>query len=297
MDAADYPMRQYTPEEMAVQFSPAAWHPDREATLAGHIAHGAEVAERLHPLKDVRYGPGPLQTMDIFPARKKGSPLCIALHGGLWRGSDKRAFLYFGERLAEAGIGYFVLNFDMCPAIDIEGIIQQVRDATAWIHHNAAEYQCDPAQMFVFGHATGAQLGAELLTCDWKAYPGFDPSALRGSLLVSGLYDLRYFTKLKLNETLKLTAESAARCSPLLKEILVKSPIAISVAANETPEFIEQTRDMAVATVKAGISTNFRIVPDVGHFDILDSMLTPDSVLYADFIQMVDQAKAAPGRT
>jgi len=283
-------MRKYAPARMAIEFSPAAWHSDREATLARHIAHGAEVAERLHPLKDVRYGPGPLQTMDIFPARTKDSPLCIALHGGLWNVSDKRAFLFLGERLAEVGMGYFVINFDMCPAIDIEGIIKQVRDATAWIHREADKYQCDPMQIYVFGHATGAHLGAALLTCDWEAYPGFKSSALRGSLLVSGLYDLRYFTELPINKTLRLTPESAARCSPLLEQIHVKSPIAISAAANETPEFIAQTQDMAVAAVRAGVPTNFRVLPDCGHFDILDTLLRPDSVLFSDFMSLVKQA-------
>ncbi len=282
-------MRDYTPERLLIEFSPAAWHPGYEATLAGQAEHGAHVAKGLSPLIDVRYGPGPLQTMDIFPGPTPSAPACIVFHGGLWHRSDKRFFLFSAEPLVAAGMACFVVNFDHCPGIDLDGIVRQVRDAAAWVQREGHKYQCDPSRIYLFGHATGAHLAATLLTCDWNAWPDFDPGALSGSLLVSGLYDLRYFPQLPINEILKLTPEAAARCSPLLAALHVKAPMIIAAAAGETPEFIAQSRDMADAAAKAGAAVKLQIVDGVGHFDILDTLSDLESPLMRDFIALVNR--------
>jgi arylformamidase len=280
-------LREYADDQLDLQFSPAAWHPDREKTLAHHIDHGAEVADRLHAVKDVRYGNGPLQTMDIFPGPVERSPVCIAFHGGFWRTSDKKAFAFLGERMAKHGVGYFVVNFDMCPAVDIGTIIHQVHEALAWIQLHAGEYACDPSRMYLFGHATGAHLAASLLAGTSIGLPQFDRRALLGALLISGLYDLRRVPQLKVNQTLKLTPGAALLYSPLFGVHAIRTPIIIGVAANETPEFIAQSKDMAEATVRAGVSTQFRLVPDCGHFDILDTLLSPGEGLFSDFMHLI----------
>jgi len=38
---------------------------------------------------DVRYGPGPLQTLDVFRATGARPPLHLYFHGGYWRAYDK----------------------------------------------------------------------------------------------------------------------------------------------------------------------------------------------------------------
>jgi len=280
-------LRGYPDGQLDLQFSPAAWHADRERTLAHHIRYGAEVADRLHAFRDIRYGSGPLQTMDIFPGPVARAPICIALHGGFWRTSDKKAFLFLGERLAEQGVGYFVINFDMCPAVGIETIIRQVHEAVEWIQRHAGKYSCDPSRIYLFGHATGAHLAASLLTGTSVGLPQFDRGPLLGALLVSGLYDLRQIPRLKVNQTLKLTPETALLYSPLFKADAIRAPVIIAAAANETPEFIAQSKDMATATTRADVPTQFRLVPDCGHFDILDTLLSSEGGLFSDFMRLM----------
>ncbi|WP_246533182.1 hypothetical protein [Pseudomonas lalucatii] len=39
--------------------------------------------------KDVAYGPGGVERLDIFPASRSGAPVLLFIHGGYWRALSK----------------------------------------------------------------------------------------------------------------------------------------------------------------------------------------------------------------
>src|SRR5579859_5939499 len=54
------------------------------------IAAGAVAANTPAPLRDVHYGAGAAQTLDVYrPAAAHGAPVIVFVHGGGWRIGDK----------------------------------------------------------------------------------------------------------------------------------------------------------------------------------------------------------------
>jgi len=52
---------------------------------------------------DVAYGPGAMETLDIFPARASNAPVVVFIHGGYWRSLDKADHSFVAPALHELG--------------------------------------------------------------------------------------------------------------------------------------------------------------------------------------------------
>src|SRR5258706_14527206 len=66
-------------------FMPRIAVPDHETWLAEDFAASAAMRDRMPHRRNERYGPGPLQLFDLFPAKRPGSPVLVFIHGGYWR--------------------------------------------------------------------------------------------------------------------------------------------------------------------------------------------------------------------
>lgn len=106
---------------------------------------------------DIRYGTGALGTLDVFPAADTGAPLHVFLHGGYWRGRDKFDYSYVADALVPLGITAVVMNYDLCPSVELPMIVQQVRQGLQWIHANAAELGGNPDAFTASGHSAGGK--------------------------------------------------------------------------------------------------------------------------------------------
>jgi arylformamidase len=276
--------RIYTPERLEIEFSPAKWHADREATLDRHHRESVDAITRWCARTDVRYGAGPLQTVDVFPALDPQAPCCVILHGGFWRISDKAAFSFIGGFLRSRGIAAIVANFDLCPAVTIDEIVNEVRNLLDWVSNNVARLGIDTERLLLFGHATGAHLAAMAIA--HKADRSWQ-SKIVGSFLISGLYDLRQVPALSVNTILGLTNFSARRNSPLLGiEFHVKAPVVLAAAEYETSEFRAQSDDMGNRLRHWGVDVHQFTIANCGHFTVLDSILGSDCEAMNKFIQI-----------
>lgn len=282
--------RSYPPDEMEFEFSPRLKHPDRQATVDGHAERGNEMMARLQPIRDVRYGPGALQTMDIFPGHAPSSPACTIIHGGYWRSSDKRYVVFVAEPLIEAGAAVFVVNYDLCPDVGLDTIVAQIREAVAWIAANATIYSADSDRIHLLGHSAGAHLAAMMLCSAADAATGFDPNVIAGALLASGVYETRPLVSLPVNAELGLTTETAERNCPLILPFIRRVPIFVAAAEGETNEFIEQSRDLSAVATANGLACAFFLVEGVGHFTILDRLADPAEQVTAAFIEHLKTA-------
>jgi arylformamidase len=283
------PSRIYTAERLEIEYSPAKWHADRAATLAAHHDLGPRAIQDCQPTLDLRYGPGPLQTLDLFPSADCRGACCVIIHGGFWRISDKAAMHFIAGALSRQGTSCVVPNFDLCPAVSIPDIVRQVGEAVAWTASHASTFADEDRGIFVLGHATGAHLGAMLLT---QESPGAEAAWLQklaGALLISGLYDLRRIPELEVNNVLQLDVPTATRMSPLLSAFIVKAPLFIASAQAETQEFQAQSADMAQAAQAQGLRVEHFRVPDVSHFSILDRILHPQEPYVSAFLNSMSR--------
>ena len=87
----------------------ARWQRDAAAYRAA--ARDAELG--------LAYGPGPRQTIDLFPAKDddESTPLALFIHGGWWRSLEPAMFSQLAAGPNARGVSVAVAGYDLCPQV------------------------------------------------------------------------------------------------------------------------------------------------------------------------------------
>jgi arylformamidase len=203
-------------------------------------ARESEVARsELGGKLDVRYGSGPKQTMDLFPAHEARGAL-LFIHGGYWRALDKRDHSFVAPPFVSRGIGVAVANYDLCPDVGIAHIVEEMREAVAWLRREGAGHGLPCERMIVGGHSAGGHLVAMLIATDWQAR-GLPSTPIAGAVAVSGVFDLEPLVQVSFNVDLKLDRTRAHAVSPIHFSPRVRAPLLLAAGEDETSEFIRQS--------------------------------------------------------
>jgi arylformamidase len=275
-----------TEAEFAQHFMPRIAVPDHERWLSEDLAGTEEVKTRLKPLRDLRYGPGPLQVMDLFPARRADSPIFVFIHGGYWRALSKDHYGFIAEPFVEAGAAVALMDYDLCPAVHLETIVEQVAQSVRRIRGHAREINGDPDRIVLGGNSAGGHLAAMLLSRAWDA-PGEERPFIRGASLVTGIYDLSPIPRIQVRDEVHLTAADIARLSPLRLEPRLRVPSVVSVGGDEPKLWIEQSRRYHDKLVQSGMESEFMIVPGHHHFSITRCLAELDSPLFRATLRLL----------
>ena len=134
----------------------------------------------------------------------KNACVHIFIHGGYWRALDKSDHSQLANPFVENNILYFSINHDLCPAVTLSEIIQQVISAIIWIYNNCKNYGCDKNKITISGHSAGAHLCAMLLGNSWKD-DSLPKDVIKGAALISGIYQPEIVLKLSVNQEIKLS--------------------------------------------------------------------------------------------
>lgn len=156
----------------------------REAAIAGTFARGFEALARLggltplaHPARygaererNLRYGPGPAQRLDLYrPTGASGPrPVVLYLHGGGFRAMSKDTHWLMGLRFARQG--YLVANADyrLAPRHPYPAAIEDAALALEWVAAHAAAQGGDLGALVLAGESAGANLALALtVACCW----------------------------------------------------------------------------------------------------------------------------------
>lgn len=90
-------------------------------------------------------------------ARKTGPrPLVIWIHGGGWKGGDKKRGPF--PPLANAGIAVASINYRLSNEAHFPAQIQDCEAALDWLQANAVKYGLDPERIGVWGESAGGHL-------------------------------------------------------------------------------------------------------------------------------------------
>jgi len=221
------------------EYNLRAAFPDHPQWLARWAVDSAAARARLEARLDVRYGDGPKQTMDLFLApRARGTLLFI--HGGYWRALDKSEHSFVAPPFVTRDVAVAVINYDLCPQVDIARIVEQCREAVAWLFREGERHGVPVRPLVVAGHSAGAHLAAMLVATDWRAR-GLPADAIGGALALSGVFDLEPLVQVSFNTDLRLDAAHAYLVSPIHLQPRVPTPVLIAAGADETGEFIRQS--------------------------------------------------------
>lgn len=264
----------YTQEELDLLYDTRRRTPDWETYTDRFEERSAAVRERLPDRLDIAYGDHPRQRLDVFhPGGVRRPPVNLFFHGGYWRSGDKERYSYVAEGLLPAGAASVVVEYALCPEVDLDEIVRQCREAVSWVAEHAVELDVDGERLFVSGHSAGGHI-VGMVMADW---PG--AGLVRGGCGISGLYELEPIRLTYLNASLRMDEAMAARNSPALLAPGGGSPVLLAVGGEEGAEFLRQTESMREAWSAGGVPVGV-IVADAGnHYSIVESLGDPDDPL------------------
>jgi arylformamidase len=261
--------------------------------LARYPAESARARETLPARLDLRYGPNPGETLDVFLPEGEGPwPIHVFVHGGYWRSLDKQDFSFVARAFQPVGVLVVVINYALIPTVDMDELVRQVRVSIAWLHRNGAALGGDPARLTVSGHSAGGHLVAMLMSADWHRF-GLPEDVVKAGCGISGLYELEPIRLCYLNETLGLTAETARRNSPVHVVPAAAGPLLLAVGAAEGDEYHRQTESQAAAWRRRGLSVEIMDMAGHDHFSIITQLESPGTPLSRAILRQIGLAATA----
>jgi arylformamidase len=272
--------------DFAQHFMPRLAVPDHETWLNEDHALSASMRERIPHRRNARYGPGPLQVIDLFPATVPNSPVFVFIHGGYWRALSKDHFGFIAEPLLDAGVAVAMVDYDLCPAVPLATVVEQVAQAIDWIRRQARDINGDPDRLIVAGNSAGAHLAAMMLSRDWNE--GGQPSFIQGAVLVTGIYDLAPIPHIQVREDVALTLHDIERLSPLRLVPRVKAPVVVAVGGAEPALWIDQSARYHQRLADHGMESQFMVLPGHHHFSISRCIAEPEGTLFRAMRQLLE---------
>jgi arylformamidase len=220
---------------------------------------------------DLRYGDGDRHRVDVFPCGRSAAPTLVYIHGGYWQMNDKEPYAFLGEGLLPAGFNLAVVEYTLAPAVRLDEIVREVRQAVGWVIDRAKGLGGDPARVFVSGHSAGGHLTAMAMT----------DARVAGGVAISGIYDLEPIRLNYLNDKLGLDVAEAERNSPLRHLPASAAPLVVTVGLGELPELIRQSEEFAEAWRRRGLRGSYLPVSRHDHFSILEELARPHGAILA----------------
>ena len=241
------------------------------------VAYRRRAVSESHAVLHVRYGAGPLQTMDIFKPRVPPiRGFALFFPGGGWRQLGPSYYSHLAAGLNAHGVAVAVCGYDLCPDVTIRQIINQGRAAVIFLSKRYGG-----RKVFVFGHSAGGHLAACMLGTNWQQIDATMPADLVPSAAgISGLYDLRRLVGDPAYADLRLNSmEDARRVSPIFWNGRRDRTFQTFVGSLESDEFRYNAHSIAKLWKEDGTQTRATVIPGVNHFSICDLPAQPQTAL------------------
>ncbi|MBI3434617.1 MAG: alpha/beta hydrolase [Proteobacteria bacterium] len=223
----------------------------------------------------LRYGDSDRQIIDLLhPEGGARGALAMFIHGGYWRSLEPSTFSHMAAGLNAHGVSVAVAGYDLCPQVTVAQIIEQTARACLYLWRRFGQ------RMLVCGHSAGGHLAACMLATDWsRRDPGAPADLVPTAIAISGIFDLAPLLEISMNADLRLDAESARANSPLFWPPPVGKMLDAIVGAEESNEFLRQSRGIAQAWGKEGVATRCEAVAERNHFTVIDALADPRSAM------------------
>ncbi|QYJ22059.1 alpha/beta hydrolase [Achromobacter sp. ES-001] len=267
--------------EREVQYNARESVADFDACVRRYAESSARVRSRRPAVLDLRYGMGQDERLDLFlpAAARAPAPVFVFIHGGYWRAQRKEDAPVMAEAFNAAGAAVATLEYTLVPEATLGEVVREVRSAVAWLYQNAAAYGVDPERIYVGGSSAGGHLAGMLVAPGWPARYGVPDDIIKGTLALSGLFDLRPLCDILPNTWLRLTPEQAAHQSPIFNLPEQAGPMLLAVGGLETQGFKNQTAAFEAAWNAAGLASTRIATPHCNHFDLVNELEDADSPL------------------
>lgn len=228
-------------------------------------------------LSTVSYGSDPLAVADVFTPEQgpiRGS--IVFVHGGYWKGKSRPNRAFLAPAWMDAGVQWVNLGYPVAPDMPMPEIARHIGGALRRIVDGESPFDMIQGPVVLTGNSAGAHLLANALAHD---LPVMTRKKILGSLLLSGLYDLRPLLATPANEWMRLDDEQAFRLSPLCHSPpKVRAPIVVSVGSEEPDAFIAQSRAYAQSMLGYA-AVHYHEAPGLNHMTMIGALDSPTSPL------------------
>ena len=147
--------------------------------------------------RDLRFGDGRKETLDLFIPPEAARATFVFIHGGYWRSLDKSDFGFVAPPFLAQRIAVANVNYDLCPEVTVTQITDEIRRAIAWLAREGPRHGA-PAPVIISGHSAGGHLVAMMYVTDWRAQ-GFARPPFEAGVSLSGVHDLAPMPLFSLN--------------------------------------------------------------------------------------------------
>lgn len=200
-------------------------------------------------------------------------PAVLVVHGGAWKGGNRRQLRGYANALAAKGFCCFAIDYRLAPEHKFPAQIEDCRAAVKWIRKNAAQYKIDPAKLGAIGYSAGGHLVSLLATTGQAptAKNGNVDTRLQAVAAGGAPTDFRWFP-----DNGKWAEYWMGGDIDSVPEKFRLASSAAFVDANDTPTFFYNgTADKVVpmdwtlkcfeAMREAGVKTELHKIEDAGH--------------------------------
>src|SRR3569833_1987872 len=213
-------------------------------------------------------------------------PLALCILGGWRRALHPSSFSQMAKGPNANGVTVAVAGYDLCPTCGIGDIIEQMRAAGLFLWRRYKK------RFVVYGHSAGGHLTACLVATDWTTIAPDAPHDLVPSgYAISGVFDLAPLAKISVNADLKLTDKSAHDLSPLYWDVPPGRILDAVVGAQESNEFLRQSKTIAEAW-RQGMATTRYEAPPGNHFTVIDPLNEANSAMTKRVVELARQVQA-----
>jgi acetyl esterase/lipase len=230
--------------------------------------------------KDIAYYEGkdadPVKhKLDLYlPKGKKDFPVLFFVHGGAWRGGDKKSFDKVGNVFAQNGVGMVAISYRLSPAVQHPAHVQDVARAFAWTVNNIAKHGGKADQIVICGHSAGGHLVALLATDDsYLKAEKLSRENIKGVIPVSGVFTIRPSERM---EPVFGKEESCKNASPLTHVQANLPPFLILYAEKDLGDLDKQAVQMNEALQKAKCDSECRLMKERHHGTIMRNIANED---------------------
>jgi arylformamidase len=277
----------------------------------------ADAATKRQPsLRDVPYGPDPLQRMDVYlpnaflpranaqvngdGAATRKAPVIFMVHGGGWRHGDKASSAVVDNKAAHwlaRGYVFISVNNRLLPQANPLEQARDVAQALAAAQAKASGWDADPTQFILMGHSAGAhlvalvhaspELVAEAGARPWLGTVALDTAAVDVSPIMEGqhfrLYDAAFGTDPAFWRAMSPTQQLTAGAKPILL-----------VCSTRRDESCKQADTMASRGTQLGVRVQV-LRQDLSHRDINQQLGLPGA--YTDAVDAFIGSLVGPAAT
>lgn len=233
----------------------------------------------------LRYGTTANQTIDMFwPQKDTANYICVFIHGGYWQLFNPSYFSHVAEGVNRNRTPMALIGYDLCPEVDIEAIIAQIRTACAFISKRYGR------RLVMSGHSAGGHLTAAMMSREQSGAGELVPDAIVAGVAISGVFDLPPLIDTSVNDKLKLDDRRARDLSPRYWQPQPGALIDTWVGGCESSEFYRQSKEFSEAWTLAGAHSQLTVIANADHFGAIGPLSDSDSDLTRRLVDLAHRS-------